>query len=102
MLNSGSDAAAGAPGLCFGAWPHVELYLLVNKAGLSPVDALRATTSTTSDLFGWNDRGRIANGLKADLLLVEGDPLTEITDLLNIRAIWRDGVQFKGHEGYPI
>jgi len=78
------------------------MYLLVNKAGLSPTEVLRAATSTTADLFGWSDRGRIAAGLKADLLLVKGNPLTDITDLLNIRGIWRDGVEFQGHPGFPL
>ncbi|KIX06970.1 uncharacterized protein Z518_04946 [Rhinocladiella mackenziei CBS 650.93] len=97
----GSDAAAGAPGLVFGANLHIEMYFLVHKAGLSPIEVLRATTSLTADRFGWADRGRIAAGLKADLLLVEGNPLSDITDLLNIRGIWRNGVKFKGHPGFP-
>lgn len=96
-----ADAAAGAPGPYFGVWLQVELYLLVNKAGLSPVEALRATTSTTSDLFSWNDRGRIAKGLKADLLLVKGGPLTKITDLLNIKGIWRMEFNSRGMKGMP-
>ena len=76
------------------------MFLLVNKAGMSPLEALKSTTSTTADLFGWADRGRIAPGLKADLVLVEGDPTQEISDMLNIRGIWRDGVMFKGHDGF--
>jgi imidazolonepropionase-like amidohydrolase len=101
-LDSGSDAAAGAPGLVFGTNLHVEMYLLVTKAGLSPLEVLRGTTSLTANLFGWSDRGRIAPGLKADLLLVEGNPLNDIKDLLNIRGIWRDGVIFEGHSGFPL
>ncbi len=88
--------------MVFGANLHVELYLLVTKAGLSPIEALRGTTSLTARLFGWTDRGKIAPGLKADLLLVEGNPLNEIGDLLNIKGIWRDGVKFEGHPGFPL
>lgn len=87
--------------MVFGADLHIEMYLLVTKAGMTPLEVLRATTSTTADLFGWNDRGRIAPGLKADLLLVEGNPVDNISDLLNIEVIWRDGVKFEGHEGFP-
>ena len=86
--------------MVFGANLHIELYLLVNKAGLTPLEALRATTSLTSNRFGWSDRGRIAPGLKADLLVVEGNPTQDISDLLNIREIWRDGVRFEGHPGF--
>ncbi|KAF2165961.1 hypothetical protein M409DRAFT_23689 [Zasmidium cellare ATCC 36951] len=96
----GSDAARGAPSVVFGATFHLELHLLVEKAGLLPVEALRAATGVTAKRFGWNDRGRIQPGLKADLLLVEGDPVTDITELLNIREIWRDGVRFEGHPGF--
>ena len=74
--------------------------MLVNKAGLSPLEVLKATTSVTAGRFGWNDRGRIAVGLKADLLRVEGDPLVDIEDLLNIRGVWRDGIEFQGHRGF--
>ncbi|KAI1076284.1 composite domain of metallo-dependent hydrolase [Whalleya microplaca] len=97
----GSDAATGAPGSVFGFNLHLEMYLLVEKAGLSPLETLRGATSLTAKRFGWADRGSIAPGLKADLLLVEGNPLNDITDLLNIRGIWRDGVRFTGHPGFP-
>lgn len=88
--------------MVFGSSLHIELYLLVKEAGLTPLEALKTATSVTARCFGWNDRGRIAPGLKADLLLVEGDPSNDITDLLNIRGIWRDGVRFEGHTGFPL
>jgi hypothetical protein len=88
---SGSDSAPGLQ-INFGSGLHVELYLLVRKAGLTPIEALRSATSVTARCFGYADRGRIVPGLKADLLLVEGDPTQDITDLLNIRNVWRDGV----------
>ncbi len=78
------------------------MFFLVTKAGMTPREVLRATTSLTADRFGWPDRGRILPGLKADLLLVEGNPLDKIGDLLNIRGIWRDGVKFEGHLGFPL
>lgn len=77
------------------------MFLLVHKAGMTPLEVLKSTTSVTADCFGYSDRGRIAPGLKADLLLVEGNPMADITDLLNIREIWRDGVKFEGHAGFP-
>lgn len=77
------------------------MFLLVNKAGMTPLEVLQSTTSVTADSFGWSDRGRIAPGLKADLLLVEGNPLDDIMELLNIRGIWRGGNKFEGHEGFP-
>jgi imidazolonepropionase-like amidohydrolase len=39
------------------------------------------------------DRGRIQTGLRADLLLVDGDPTKQIRDTRNIVAIWKKGAQ---------
>jgi imidazolonepropionase-like amidohydrolase len=71
---------------------HHELELLV-QAGLTPVQALAAATSRPARHFGLTDRGRIAPGLRADLLLVHGDPSTDITATRSIVAIWRRGVR---------
>ena len=58
-----------------------------------PADALAAATSVPARLFGLADRGRIAPGLRADLLLVDGDPCADITATRNIAAIWRNGAR---------
>jgi hypothetical protein len=50
-------------------------------------------TSAPARLFGPTDRGRIASGLRADLLLVDGDPCADITATRNITAIWRNGTR---------
>lgn len=79
-------------GLAHGASVHHELQLLV-AAGLSPIEALRAATATPARRFGLSDRGRIVPGARADLLLVDGDPITTIPDTLSIRTVWRRGFQ---------
>ena len=92
---AGSDVSEPLPilgGLAHGASLHHELQLLV-AAGLTPVEALKAATSVPARRFGLTDRGRIVPGARADLLLVKGDPSTNITDTLNIQAIWRRGIQ---------
>jgi len=85
---AGTDAPN--PGTTHGASIHRELELLV-KAGLTPEQALAAATSVPARLFHLNDRGRIAPGLRADLLLVGGDPRKDITDTRNIVRIWKGG-----------
>jgi imidazolonepropionase-like amidohydrolase len=75
-----------------GASIHDEMGLLVD-AGLQPIDALRGATSLTAKHFGLEDRGRIAVGLKADLVLVEGEPTANISDSRNIMRVWKDGVE---------
>jgi imidazolonepropionase-like amidohydrolase len=81
------DAYAG-----HGITLHHELTLLV-RAGLPPAAALAAATSVPARCFGLTDRGLIAPGLRADLLLVDGDPCADITATRNIAAIWRNGTR---------
>ncbi|HEY4531007.1 MAG TPA: CIA30 family protein [Luteimonas sp.] len=85
---AGTDA--GNPGTTHGASMHGELELLV-RAGLSPEAALAAATSVPARRFGLADRGRIAAGMRADLVLVEGDPTTDITATRAIAGIWKNG-----------
>lgn len=80
------------PGTTPGASMHRELELLV-EAGLSPVQALKAATANAAVAFKLTDRGRITPGLRADLLLVAGDPTRSITDTRNIAGIWKDGLR---------
>lgn len=89
MLLAGTDAPN--PGTVFGASLHRELELLV-RCGISPAQALAAATSEPARVFGLADRGRVAAGHRADLFLVSGDPLTDITATRAIERIWRAGV----------
>jgi len=94
---AGCDVSEPLPilgGLAHGASLHRELQLLVD-AGLTPTEALRAATSTPARRFGLDDRGRIAPGARADLLLVKGDPTRDITDTLSIEAVWRRGARLQ-------
>ncbi|HEX9939548.1 MAG TPA: CIA30 family protein, partial [Longimicrobium sp.] len=86
---AGTDA--GNPGTAHGAAMHRELELLV-KAGMTPAQALAAATSAPARAFRLADRGRISAGLRADLLLVEGDPSTDITATRAIAGVWKGGV----------
>lgn len=79
-------------GVKFGISLHHELSLYVHRCGLSPVEALRSATAVSAKRFRLGDRGKIASGLKADLLLVKGDPTTSIDCTLDIVDVWRNGV----------
>jgi imidazolonepropionase-like amidohydrolase len=63
------------------------------KAGLSTQSALAAATSRPAAAFRLRDRGRIAPGLRADLVLVEGDPLGDIRASRRIAGVWLAGVR---------
>ena len=88
-LLAGTDAPN--PGTVFGASLHRELELLV-RCGISPAQALAGATAEPARVFGLADRGRVVAGQRADLVLVSGDPLTDITATRAIERIWRGGV----------
>jgi imidazolonepropionase-like amidohydrolase len=80
------------PGTAPGSSLHGELEFLV-EAGLTPKQALSAATAATAGAFRLKDRGRIAPGLRADLLLVDGDPTVDIKATRSIVAVWKAGVE---------
>lgn len=86
---AGTDA--GNPTTWYGISMHRELELLVS-AGLTPSQALTAATSAPAKAYGLADRGRIAKGLKADLVLVDGDATNDILKSRNIVDVWKNGV----------
>lgn len=85
----GTDAPS--PGHAYGASVHTELALAV-EAGLTPLQALRGATAAAAKAFRLADRGRVAVGLRADLVLVEGDPTQEIAATRRIVGVWKRGV----------
>ncbi|OCZ52681.1 MULTISPECIES: amidohydrolase family protein [Dehalobacter] len=63
-------------------------------AGMTPVQALQSATSLPARLFGFiTDRGMIKPGLRADLLLVDGDPTTDIKALHKVKRVWVNGIE---------
>jgi imidazolonepropionase-like amidohydrolase len=82
----GTDASS-SNSAAHGISVHHEIELF-RKAGLSSSEILAAATASTADAFRLGDRGRILPGRRADLLLVRGDPTS---DVLAIRDIVRVG-----------
>ncbi|MFB9930168.1 amidohydrolase family protein [Amycolatopsis halotolerans] len=90
---AGTDANVqpGAPAeIPHGASLHHEFELLA-EAGLSPVEILRAATIGPARAFGLTDRGEIRPGLRADLVLIEGDPVADLSATRAIRTVWCAG-----------
>ncbi|QQE91160.1 metal-dependent hydrolase family protein [Azotobacter chroococcum] len=74
---------------------HRELQLAVD-AGLTPLQAITLATGNAAALLGLDDRGVIAPGKRADLLVVAGDPSHEIADSEKIEAVWQQGREVSG------
>src|SRR5205823_10441372 len=65
---------------------HDELGLLV-EAGLMPLEALRTATINPAEFFGMKDVGAIAPGMKANLILLDADPLENIANTKKISSV---------------
>ena len=85
---AGTDADNFGMNLGVDLHEESEIYVV---GGMTPVEALKAATSNIADAYRLNDRGRIAVGKRADLILIEGDPTEEIKDLAKISNIWQIG-----------
>jgi len=59
--------------------------------GQSEIGAIRAATTVAAEMMGMPDRGRIAQGLRADLIAVEGNPLDDITALESVDFVMKKG-----------
>jgi imidazolonepropionase-like amidohydrolase len=71
---------------------HKELEVMVTGAGLTPLQAVTAATRGAAHAIGVDDqRGTVAPGQAADLLLVDGDPSVDIRNTRNIRYVIKDG-----------
>lgn len=82
-----------------GVCPHGENALefqYMVEAGMTPADAVRSATLRAAELLGReDDLGRVRPGYLADLIAVDGDPLADVTALMEVRFVMRDGVVFR-------
>ncbi|CAL9652697.1 Tol-Pal system protein TolB [Streptomyces sp. enrichment culture] len=87
-LALGTDAPLVPAGLSL----HLALRAL-NAHGFTPAQALRTATAVPARLFGLDtDLGTVEPGKAADLTVVDGDPFTDFTTLVDIPLVLRDGV----------
>ncbi|MQY18699.1 metal-dependent hydrolase family protein [Nocardia macrotermitis] len=70
-----------------------ELVALVSR-GLAPLDVLRAATVNGADLIDAEDRGRLAEGMLADIIAVPGNPIEDITVTQDVRFVMKGGKVF--------
>ncbi|BAU51991.1 metal-dependent hydrolase family protein [Mucilaginibacter gotjawali] len=78
-----------------GVFAHGKNYLefgYMVDAGMPPMDAIKAATTSAADLLDISDKtGSITKGKLADIIAVEGDPLTDIKTMKNVSFVMKDG-----------
>ena len=103
MLDMARRAHAGGVKIAFGTDSGVsrhgdnarEFGLLV-EAGMTPMEAIYTATVAGADNLGKSDAlGTIEPGKYADIVAVDGDPLTDVTELEDVDFVMKEGVVYK-------
>ncbi len=97
MIHAGARLVLGAdtgirPGNTFGSGDHHEIEHWV-RMGLSPADAIVASTSRPAEALGLTDVGTLAAGKRADFLVLDANPLDDIRNLRRIAAVYLGGAK---------
>ncbi len=96
-----SDVAIGMGG-DVGVYPHGENVLemeLMVEYGMKTFDVLKAATSVNARAFHLDQQvGFVKEGLKADLVIVTGDPSKNISDLRKVKFVMKDGVVYRNEK----
>jgi imidazolonepropionase-like amidohydrolase len=91
MVAMGTDSGAlNAPGRWQGYFEHVEIEMMV-EAGLTPMQALVAATGNAAKVMGLEGLGTLQRGNWADLLVLNANPLQQITNARQIDSVWIAG-----------
>jgi imidazolonepropionase-like amidohydrolase len=82
-----------------GVYPHgqnARQFHSLLELGLTPAQVIQMATTSAADLLGWSDRvGSLTPGRYADLIAVDGDPLTDVTELERVRFVMKGGTVIK-------
>lgn len=95
-VESGVKVAFGSDA---GVYPHGQngrQFAYMVKWGLTPMEAIQASTIGNADLFGTAEtHGSIAVGKRADIIAVDEDPLDDVAALEDVDFVMKDGVIYK-------
>lgn len=92
----GTDAAVYPHGL------NAREFAVMVKLGMAPIEAIRSATINAAELIGWPDRlGSIEPGKLADIVAVDGDPISDITSLERVGFVMKGGRVYKDELSRP-
>ena len=90
----GTDAAVYPHGL------NAHEFAVMVKLGLTPLQAIQASTINAADLLGWSGKvGTLEPGAWGDVIAVDGDPLQDVTILQNVKFVMKGGEVVKNEYG---
>ncbi|HUR96666.1 MAG TPA: amidohydrolase family protein [Pyrinomonadaceae bacterium] len=94
LLTAGTDPTGiGGTLAGYGSWRTIEL--LVEAGGFTPLEAIKIATLNGAVALGRDKNiGTIERGKSADLLIIDGDPSTNINDIKKVQYVFRDGVGY--------
>lgn len=96
---AGGKLVVGTDPTGIGALPHygsLRSIELLAQAGIPPLDVIKIATQNGAQAMGVaDDRGTIALGKRADLIVIDGDPSKNIEDIYNIDLVFKNGVGYK-------
>lgn len=96
-LDAGVTILAGSDVGVFTHGTEARELVLMVEYGMNPLDVLKSATATSADILGLADQiGRIRAGLLADLVAVEGDPVTDITATERVVFVMQRGHVVRG------
>ena len=100
-IDSGVKVALGTDAAVY---PHGlnahELDVYVNQMGMTPLAALQTATVNAADLMGWSRKvGTLEPGHWADMIAVEGNPLSDVRLLQHVQFVMKSGVVYKSESG---
>lgn len=82
-----------------GVFPHGDNVMemeLMAEYGMPNLDILKAATSVNARAMNWQDKlGHIKEGFLADLVVVKGNPLENISQIREVKFVMKDGVIYK-------
>lgn len=93
---AGTDAVVGLKGTAIGPSLWMEMYIYVEKCGMSVEEALATATGVSAKRFRFGDRGEVREGKRGDLVLVKGDLSKGLEGLWaedGIVGVWKEGIK---------
>jgi Tol biopolymer transport system component/imidazolonepropionase-like amidohydrolase len=101
VLRAGGNISLGAHGQLQGLGPHWEIWAMAGEGGvngvkgMTPIEALRASTILAADKIGFaQDLGSIETGKLADFQVLDADPLADIHNTVKIKWVVKNGVLY--------